>query len=41
MATYAKIINGLTALGIHKMQEYLDTYIEFDFQPGINKKSTA
>ena len=28
MATYAKIINGLTDLGIHKMQEYLDTYIE-------------
>lgn len=28
MATYAKIINGLTDLGIHKMQEHLDTYIE-------------
>ena len=28
MATYAKIINGLTDLGIHKMPEYLDTYIE-------------
>lgn len=28
MATYAKIINGLTDLGIHKMQEHLDTYID-------------
>ena len=28
MATYAKIINGQTDLGIHKMPEYLDTYIE-------------
>lgn len=27
MATYAKIINGLTELGIHKMQEHLETYI--------------
>lgn len=28
MATYAKIINGLTDLGMHKMQEHLDFYIE-------------
>ncbi len=28
MATYARIINGLTDLGIHKMQDHLDTYIE-------------
>lgn len=26
MATYAKILNGLTDLGIHKMQEHLDYY---------------
>ena len=28
MATYTKIINGLTDLGMHKMQEHLDFYIE-------------
>lgn len=28
MATYAKLINGLTDLGLHKMQEHLDYYIE-------------
>lgn len=28
MATYAKLLNGLTDLGIHKMQEHLDYYIE-------------
>ena len=28
MATYAKLINGLTDLGIHKMQEHLDYYID-------------
>lgn len=28
MATYAKLINGLTDLGFHKMQEHLDYYIE-------------
>lgn len=28
MATYAKILNGLTDLGIRKMQEHLDTYME-------------
>ena len=28
MATYAKILNGLTDLGIHKMQEHLDYYID-------------
>lgn len=27
MATYAKLINGLTDLGIHKMQDHLDYYI--------------
>lgn len=28
MATYAKLLNGLTEVGIHKMQEYLDYYID-------------
>lgn len=28
MATYTKIINGLASLGINKMQEHLDYYIE-------------
>ena len=28
MATYAKLLNGLTDLGIHKMQEHLDYYID-------------
>lgn len=28
MATYAKLINGLTDLGMHKMQEHLDFYID-------------
>lgn len=28
MTTYTKLINGLTDLGIHKMQEHLDYYIE-------------
>ena len=28
MATYAKLLNGLTDLGIHKMQDHLDYYIE-------------
>ena len=28
MATYAKLINDLTDLGLHKMQEHLDYYIE-------------
>lgn len=28
MATYAKLLNGLTNLGIHKMQEHLDYYID-------------
>lgn len=28
MATYTKIINGLTDLGMHKMQEHLDFYID-------------
>lgn len=28
MATYAKIVNGLKDLGIHKMQEHLDYYID-------------
>lgn len=28
MASYAKIANGLTDLGIHKMQEHLETYID-------------
>lgn len=28
MPTYAKLINGLTDLGIHKMQDHLDYYIE-------------
>ena len=27
MATYTKILNGLTDLGIRKMQEHLDQYI--------------
>lgn len=27
-ATTAKLVNGLDALGIHKMQEYIDQYIE-------------
>ena len=27
MATYTKIFNGLTALGIRKMQEHLEQYI--------------
>ena len=27
MATYAKLLNGLTDLGIHKMQEHLEYYI--------------
>lgn len=27
MSTYAKLINGLTDLGMHKMQEHLDSYI--------------
>ena len=28
MATYTKLLNGLTDLGIHKMQEHLDYYID-------------
>ena len=28
MATYAKLLNGLTDLGIHKMQEHLEYYID-------------
>lgn len=28
MAAYQKLITGLDELGIHKMQDYLDTYIE-------------
>ena len=28
MATYQNLISGLEELGIHKMQEYLDSYIE-------------
>lgn len=28
MALYNKLINGLTALGIHKMQEHLELYID-------------
>ena len=28
MATYAKLLNGFTDLGIHKMQENLDYYID-------------
>lgn len=28
MTTYAKLINGLTDLGIHKMQDHLDLYID-------------
>lgn len=28
MATYAKLLNGLTDLGIHKMQEHLGYYID-------------
>ena len=28
MATYAKLLNGLTDLGIHKMQEHLEHYID-------------
>lgn len=28
MASYNKLINGLTALGIHKMQEHLELYID-------------
>lgn len=28
MATHQKLISGLEDLGIHKMQEYLDTYID-------------
>lgn len=28
MPSYTKLINGLTDLGIHKMQEYLDFYID-------------
>ncbi len=28
MATYAKLLNGLTDLGIHKMQEQLEHYID-------------
>ena len=28
MATYAKLINGLSDLGMHKMQEHLDYYID-------------
>ena len=28
MATFTKLMNGLTDLGIHKMQEYLDFYID-------------
>lgn len=27
MVTYTKILNGLTYLGIRKMQEHLDQYI--------------
>ena len=28
MATYAKLINGLSDLGMHKIQEHLDYYID-------------
>ena len=28
MRTYAKLIDGLDKLGMHKMQEYLPNYIE-------------
>lgn len=28
MSNYANLINGLDALGMHKMQEHLDTYID-------------
>ena len=28
MAAYAKLVNGLTDLGMHKMQEHLDYYID-------------
>lgn len=28
MATYTKLINGLTDLGMHKMQDHIDAYIE-------------
>ena len=28
MVAYQKLITGLDELGIHKMQDYLDTYIE-------------
>ena len=27
MATYQNLLSGLEELGIHKMQEYLDTYV--------------
>lgn len=36
MATYTKLINGLTDLNIHKMQEHLDHYIEL-----VNKGEMA
>ena len=28
MSSYTKIINGLSELGIYKMQEYIDFYID-------------
>lgn len=40
MASYQKLINGLSDLGIHKMQEHLDYYIEL-VNAGEKSFSTA
>lgn len=40
MATYQKLINGLSDLGIHKMQEHLDYYIDL-VNKGEKSFSTA